>query len=32
MFIDFPAVVSEWIGLDSLAVSLPNEVLSNKHV
>ena len=27
MFIDFPAIVVEWIGLDSLAASLRNAAL-----
>ena len=30
MFIDFPAMVSQWVELSSLASSLRNEVLSDK--
>ena len=30
MFIDFPAVVSEWVELRSLASSLRNDALSRK--
>ena len=32
MFISFPAMVSEWIELSSLAFSLKNDVLGDKHV
>ena len=32
MFIDFPAIVSEWIALDSLASSLRNDAVSDQHV
>ena len=32
MFISFPAMVSEWIELRSLASSLRNDALSDKHV
>ena len=32
MFISFPAVVDEWIALDSLAFSLRNEALRDKCV
>ena len=32
MFIDFPAMVSQWVALDSLASSLKNDVLSDQHV
>ena len=32
MSISFPAIVSEWVALDSLAFSSINEVLSDKHV
>ena len=32
MFISFPAIVSEWVALDSLAFSSLNEVLSDKRV
>ena len=32
MFIDFPAIVSEWVALSSLASSLKNDVLSDQHV
>ena len=32
MSISFPAIVSEWIALDSLAFSSINEVLSHKRV
>ena len=32
MFIDFPAMASQWVTLDSLASSLKNDVLSDKHV
>ena len=32
MSISFPAIVSEWVGLDSLAFSSINEVLSDKRV
>ncbi len=29
MFIDFPAIVSQWVALDSLASSLRNDALSD---
>ena len=32
MFIDFPAMVSQWIELSSLASSLKNDALGDKHV
>ena len=32
MSISFPAIVSEWVALDSLAFSSINEVLSDKRV
>ena len=32
MFIDFPAIIVEWVGLISLASSLKNDVLCDKHV
>ena len=32
MFIDFPAIVVEWVALDSLASSLKNDALSDKHI
>ena len=32
MFISFPAMISEWIELSSLASSLRNDALSDKHV
>ena len=32
MFIDFPAIVSEWVELSSLVFSLKNDVLSDQHV
>ena len=32
MFIDFPAIVSQWVALVSLASSLKNDVLSDQHV
>ena len=32
MFIDFPAIVSEWVALDSLASSLRNDAVSDQHV
>ena len=32
MFISFPAIVAEWVALDSLASSSINEVLSDKCV
>ena len=32
MSISFPAIVSEWVGLDSLAFSSINEGLSDKRV
>ena len=32
MSISFPATVSEWVALDSLAFSSINEVLSDKRV
>ena len=32
MFISFPAIVSEWVALDSLASSLRNETLRDKRV
>ena len=33
MFIgNLPAIVSEWVALSSLASSLKNDVLSDKHV
>jgi len=32
MFIDFPVVVSQWVKLGSLASSLRNDALSDKHV
>ncbi len=32
MFISFPAMVSQWIELSSLASSLKNDVLCDKHV
>ena len=31
MFIDFPAVVSQWVALGSLASSLKNDALSDQH-
>jgi len=31
MFISFPAIVFEWIELSSLASSLRNDALSDKH-
>ena len=32
MFIDFPAIVSQWIALDSLASSSRNDAFSDQHV
>ena len=32
MFTGFPAIVNEWIALDSLASSLRNDALSDQHV
>ncbi len=32
MFIRFPAIVSEWVKLSSLASSLRNDAFSDKHV
>ena len=32
MFISFPAIVDEWVALDSLAFSLRNETLRDKCV
>jgi len=31
MFISFPAMVSQWVKLVSLASSLKNDVLSDQH-
>jgi len=31
MFIGFPAIISEWVELDSPALSLRNDALSDKH-
>ena len=31
MFIDFPAGVSQWVALGSLASSLRNDAFSDKH-
>ena len=32
MFISFPAIISEWVELDSLASSLRNDAFSDEHV
>ena len=32
MFISFPTIVAEWVELSSLASSLRNDAVSDKHV